>query len=319
MAIKDQYVTDEYALYQGDCIETLKEFPSDSIHFSLYSPPFGGLYHYSSDERDMSNSDNYEDFFKHYEFLIKEKYRITIPGRLTAVHCMDIPKSNTGRGDGLIEFPDDIIKAHKKYGWEYAARFTIWKEPLGVRNRTMAKNLAHKTIVEDSTKCGNAGADYIVVFRKPGENPEPVTHENGIMYYAGEKEMPSDILQYRGYTGKQTENKYSHWIWRQYASSVWDDIRINNVLPFKPGKDDKDEKHVHPLQLDVIDRLCELFTNVGDKVLDPFNGVGSTTYGAVSYGRFGIGMELKDSYFQQSIKNMQTVKNRFKDTQQKLF
>jgi len=310
--VKKQKLTDNYALYHGDAIEVMQNFPDKSIHLSIYSPPFGGLYHYSSDVRDLSNADSYDNFFEHYKFVIKELFRVTLPGRMTAVHCADVPSGNSGL-DYMIDFPGDIIRLHEKEGWKYIARYSIWKEPLGVRNRTMAKNLAHKTIVEDSSRCSNASADYLVVFRKKGENQVPIMHPTGISYYAGGRKIPSDLMKYKNYSGNQIENRYSHWIWRQYASAFWDDVRIENVLPFKPGKDEKDEKHIHPLQLDVIDRCCELWSNPGENVLTPFGGVGSEVYSAVSYGRKGIGIELKESYYDQSIKNLSGAENRFKD------
>jgi len=306
MAVIDQRITNEYAVYCGDCMEVMPTIPDGKIHFSIYSPPFGGLYHYSSSERDLSNCDNYEDFFKHYGYTVKELHRITMPGRVTAVHCMDIPSSNTGN-DHLIDFSGDIIRAHEKEGWKYIARYSIWKEPLMVRNRTMAKNLAHKTVVDDSSKCSNAAADYLVVFRKGGENPEPIAHPNGLEEYAGWRDIPKELLHYKGWDGKQTENRYSHWIWRQYASAFWDDVRIDRVLPFKESRDEEDEKHVHPLQLDVIERAITLWSNPGDTVLTPFMGVGSEVYCAVKMGRRGFGIELKPSYYSQSIKNLDGI------------
>ena len=188
MAVKDQKMTDSYAIYNGDSMEVMAELPENKIHFSIYSPPFGGLYHYSSSERDLSNCDNYDDFFKQYAYFIKELYRITLPGRMTAVHCADIPSGNSGN-DHLIDFTGDVIRAHSKEGWLYVARYAVWKEPFGVRLRTMAKGLAHKTIVDDSSKCTNAAADYVVIFRKPGENPEPIEHPEGLneYEYAGSK------------------------------------------------------------------------------------------------------------------------------------
>jgi DNA modification methylase len=311
-------INDDYAIYLGDSCEILPKIPDKSIHLTIYSLPFCGLYQYSSDDRDLSNCDSYEKFFKHYEYIVNEKQRITLPGRISAVHCTDIPTSNSGNDD-LIDFPGDIIRLHAKHGFRYIARYCIWKEPLAVRNRTMAKKLAHKTIVEDSTKSGNAGADYVLIFRNKGENLIPVKHPTGIEYYAGERKIPSDVLKFKNYSGNQIENRYSHWIWRQYASSLWDDIRIDNVLPFVESRDQEDEKHVHPLQLDVIDRICELYSNKGEKVLTPFMGVGSEIYGAVSYGRKGIGIELKESYFNQAVKNLKNVQNRFRDIQGKLF
>lgn len=328
----NQVITDKYAVYLDDCLEVLPQLPDESIHLSIYSPPFatatGGLYHYSSSPRDLSNSRNYSEFLEHYEFTVNEIARLTKPGRISAVHCMDVPLGNTGRGDSLLDFPGDIIEMHTKcrnqkcmapeferrrglcgHGWfGYTARHCIWKEPLAVRNRTMAKKLAHRTIVEDSSLCGVAGADYLLVFRRAGENQEPVEHPNGLLEYAGERPIPSDLLQYKGYKGNQIENRYSHWIWRQYASSFWDDIRIDNVLPYLESKDEEDEKHVHPLQLDVIERVLTLYSNPDDRVLTPFMGVGSEVYSAVKAGRFGIGIELKDSYFRQAVKNLETIK-----------
>lgn len=305
MAVKDQVITSDYAAYLGDCLEVLPTLPSDKIHLSLYSPPFSGLYHYSSSERDLSNCDSYDQFFEHYGFVIRELYRVAMPGRMTAVHCMDIPTSNTGKGDGLIDFSGDIIRAHTAVGWQYVARYAIWKEPLTVRNRTMTKSLAHKTIVEDGTLCSNASADYLLVFRKRGVNPEPVAHPEGLTEYAGERPIPAEVLPYRNWKGRQIENRYSHWIWRQYASAFWDDIRLDRVLPFREARDEEDEKHVHPLQLDVIERVVTLWSNPGDTVLTPFMGVGSEVYGAVKLGRKGLGIELKPSYYRQSLKNLE--------------
>ena len=218
MAIKDQTVNDKYAIYNGDCIEVMADIPDNRIHLSVYSPPFGGLYHYSSNDKDLSNNDDYAEFFKHYEFVVKGLHRVTLPGRITAVHCMDVPTGNSGT-DALIDFTGDIIRLHIKNGWEYIARYSIWKEPLAVRNRTMQKNLAHKTIVDDSSRCSVASADYLVCFRKKGNNPVSIEHPQGLFDYAGERKIPHELMQYRGWRGKQTENRYSHWIWRQYASA----------------------------------------------------------------------------------------------------
>jgi len=316
MAVKEQNVTENYAIYNGDSMEVMSEIPENKIHLSVYSPPFGGLYHYSSSERDLSNCDNYDDFFKQYAYFIQQLYRITMQGRMTAVHCADIPSGNSG-SDHLIDFTGDVIRAHQKEGWLYVARYAVWKEPFGVRLRKMAKGLAHKTIVDDSSKCTNAAADYVVVFRKPGDNLEPITHPDGLneYEYAGSKEIPKDLI--RDFNGNQIENRYSHWVWRQYASAFWDDVRLDRVLPFKESRDEEDEKHVHPLQLDVIDRIIILWSNHGDTVLTPFMGVGSEVYGAVSLGRKGIGIELKPSYYRQAVKNMEAVKDN--SEQQTLF
>lgn len=306
MAIKNQVITNNYALYNGDCIEHMADMPDGSIDLSVYSPPFCGLYHYSSSERDLSNADSYKDFFEHYEFVVKELHRMTKQGRCTAVHCMDTPSGNSG-SDHLVDFPGDIIRLHEKLGFHYIARHCIWKEPLTVRNRTMQKNLAHKTVVEDSINCGVASADYLLIFRKAGENLIPIAHPTGLETYYGEREMPQELLKYKGWKGNQIENRFSHWIWRQYASSFWDDIRLDNVLQFKEGRDENDERHVHPLQLDVISRIIVLRTNPGEVVYTPFMGVGSEVYGAVVNGRKGIGVELKESYYKQSIKNLKNA------------
>ena len=305
MAVIDQVVNNNYALYCGDCMEVMPQFPDGSIHLSIYSPPFAGLYQYSSNERDLSNSRDYDEFMVHYGYVIKELHRLTMPGRITAVHCMDIPTGNTGKGDGLTDFPGDIIRLHAKYGWAYNARYHVWKEPLGVRNRTMMKGLTHQTVVEDASKCNAASADYLLIFRRDGENPVPIEHPQGFTEYAGERQIPEDLFEYRGHAGKQTENRFSHWIWRQYASAFWDDVRIDRVLPYKESRDEEDEKHVHPLQLDVIDRVVSLWSNPKERILTPFMGVGSEVYGAVKAERFGIGVELKPSYYNQAVKNVE--------------
>ena len=172
---------------------------------------------------------NYAQFFEHYAFVVRELFRLTLPGRMTAVHCMDVPSGNSGT-DHLIDFPGDIIRLHEREGWKYIARYAVWKEPLGVRNRTMAKNLAHKTIVEDSSRCTAAAADYLLVFRRKGQNQIPIAHPNGLLSYAGERKIPTELMRYKGWNGNQIENRYSHWIWRQYASAFWDDVRIDQLL-----------------------------------------------------------------------------------------
>jgi hypothetical protein len=305
MAVEDQEVNDKYALYLGDCMEVMPTLPDGRVHLSVYSPPFAGLYHYSSSERDLSNCSGYDQFFEHYAFVVRELFRVTMPGRMTAVHCMEVPRSNTGKGDSLMDFPGDLVRLHEAEGWAYVARYSIWKEPLRVRNRTMMKALAHKSIVDDSSRCTVASADYLLVFRRKGENPEPIAHPNGLTEYAGERPIPHELHRYKGWTGKQIENRYSHWIWRQYASAFWDDIRIDRVLPFKESRDEEDEKHVHPLQLDVIDRVLQLWSNPGDTVFTPFMGVGSEVYSAVRAGRLGMGVELKPSYYRQAKANVE--------------
>jgi len=318
MAIDHQQVTDDYALYLGDCCELMPDLPSGSVDLSVYSPPFGGLYHYSSSERDLSNSRSYEEFFDHYRFVVEEIHRLTAPGRLTGVHCMDIPSGNSGC-DFLRDFPGDIIRLHHDLGFNYTARYSVWKEPLGVRNRTMAKNLAHKTIVDDSSRCSAASADYLLMFRRSGQSETPIEHATGLREYHGEREMPADLLPYRDWTGKQTENRYSHWIWRQYASAFWDDVRLRRVLPYKESKDEDDEKHIHPLQLDVIDRCLVLWSNPGETVLTPFMGVGSEVYAAVRAGRRAVGVELKPSYYKQAVKNVASALTDWENEQMPLY
>ena len=305
MAVTDQAVTDQYAIFNGDCIEVMKGLRSESVGLSVYSPPFGGLYHYSSDERDLSNCRDYEQFFEHYNFVVKEIARLTMPGRCSAVHCMDVPNGGA-HFDSYTDFPGDIIRLHQSMGFDFVARHAIWKEPLGVRRRTMQKNLAHATAVEDSVMCGVASADYLIIFRKRGANPVPVANPVGFLEYAGDdSKMPADVRVLRGFRGDQKQNRFSHWIWRRYASSIWDDIRLGRVLSYEESKDEDDEKHVHPLQLDVIDRVIQMRSNPGETVLTPFMGVGSEVYSSLSLGRRGVGAELKASYFRQALKNVE--------------
>lgn len=306
MAVRDQLITERYAIYNGDSMEVMQALPDDSIHGSIYSPPFAGLYHYSSDERDLSNARDYAEFFDMYGYFIRELHRLTIPGRTSGVHTALVPSGNTG-SDSYTDFPGDVIRAHQAAGWLFVARHVIWKEPLAVRNRTMQKNLAHKTIVEDGALGGVAVPDELLIFRKPGAD-EPVIHPTGLTgAYAGSEQHPADLARYQGWEGDQKANRWSHWLWRRYASSVWDDVRIDRVLPFREAKDDDDEKHVHPLQLDVIERYLDLRTLPGEKVLTPFMGVGSEVYAAVQAGRYGIGAELKPSYYRQAALNLASI------------
>lgn len=315
--VKDQLITDKFAIYNSDCMYVLPTISDESIDLSVYSPPFAGLYNYSSSENDFSNCETREQFLRQYEFLIAEISRATKPGRITAVHCTDIINK-----DGSIwDFPHEIIELHAKYGFKHRNRITIWKEPLKVRMRTMVRSLMHKLIVEDSTECFTAMPDYILIFKKNGENAVPVTHPIGLSYYAGTTPILPEMVEkygtfeqlkskYKNHSDPKT-NKLSHIIWQRYASSVWDDIRIDEVLKYKESKDEDDEKHVHPLQLDVIDRLVELYSNPNEVVLTPFMGVGSEVFSPVSLGRFGIGIELKDSYYKQAVENLKEVNSRF--------
>jgi DNA modification methylase len=330
---KEQIHEENYSIYNSDCMYVLPEIESNSVDLSVYSPPFAGLYNYSSSENDFSNCESKEQFLEQYDFLIKEMARVTKPGRVNAVHCTDV-FDNTSR---LWDFPHEIIRLHEKHGFEYRNRITIWKEPLKVRMRTMVQSLMHKFIVEDSTKCFTAMPDYVLIFTKKGENEVPVTNEHGLTRYFGETPILPNILKawnnanksslnesqlwdhlnskYKGWKDPKS-NKLSHYIWQRYASSVWDDVRIDNVLPFRDGKDEDDEKHVHPLQLDVIDRIVELYSNPNEVVLTPFAGVGSEVFSPVSLGRKAIGIELKDSYFKQMIANMKLVGDRFTNEDQ---
>ncbi len=326
---KEQLITNDYAIYNSDCMEIMPTIKDNSIDLIIYSPPFAGLYNYSSSERDFSNCETKEQFLEHYEFLISELARVTKKGRINAVHVTDV-HDNTGR---LWDFPGEVIRLHEKYGMEYHNRITIWKEPLKVRMRTMVQSLMHKFIVEDATKCFTAMPDYVLIFKKKGESEIPVTHPNGLndFEYFGEtpfleahKETYGNYSDFKhkwaGFDGDQRENKLSHLTWQRYASSVWDDVRIDNVLPFKDSREEDDEKHVHPLQLDVIDRLVYLYSNPGEVVATPFMGVGSEVYSPVSMGRKALGIELKDSYYKQAIQNVAEAYNRFvKVEQPKLF
>ena len=323
--IKDQEIKENHAIYNGDCMDVLPQLDDNSVDLSVYSPPFAGLYNYSSSERDFSNCENKEQFLDQYNFLVAEMSRITKPGRINAVHCTDV-FDNTCR---LWDFPHEIIKIHASHGFEYRNRITIWKEPLKVRMRTMVQSLMHKFIVEDSTKCFTAMPDYLLVFTRKGDNQVPVTHPYGINHYAGEIPILPNILRawnnanstdfnaeqlwdHLKATSKENEiTKINHYIWQRYASSVWDDIRIDNVLPFRDSKEEDDEKHVHPLQLDVIDRIVELYSNPGEVVLTPFMGVGSEVFSPISMGRKAIGIELKDSYYKQAKLNLVEANKRF--------
>lgn len=328
--VKEQLVTDNYAIYNSDCMYVMPTLEDKSIDLSVYSPPFAGLYNYSSSDNDFSNCESKEQFLEQYEYLVEQIARVTKDGRITAVHVTDV-FDNICR---LWDFPHEVIKIHEKYGFEYRNRITIWKEPLKVRMRTMVQSLMHKFIVEDSTKCFTAMPDYVLIFTKKGTNQVPVTHPNGLKKYYGETPILPNILrawnnanksdlnetQLWDYLNKEFKNhkdpktnKLSHYIWQRYASSVWDDIRIDNVLPFRDSREEDDEKHVHPLQLDVIDRIVEMYSNEGEVVLTPFMGVGSEVYSPVSLGRKAIGIELKDSYFKQAKINLGLAGDRFQE------
>lgn len=335
MKTKDQLITDNYAIYNSDCMEVLPTLPDESIDLSIYSPPFAGLYNYSSSERDFSNCENKEQFLQMYDFLIQQMARVTKNGRINCVHVTEIVENSGTSWD----FPNEVIRLHEKHGFLYKGRITIWKEPLKVRMRTMVKSLMHKLIVEDATQCFPAQPDYLLLFKRKGDVEVPVTHEHGLNEYFGDTPILPNILQAWNNANNTNLNadelwkhlnainesnsvtKLNHYIWQRYASAVWDDVRIDNVLPFRDSKDPDDEKHVHPLQLDVIDRCVQLWSNPGEVVLTPFMGVGSEVYSPVSMGRKAIGIELKDSYYKQAIINVKEAEKRFKnkDNQMTLF
>lgn len=328
--VKDQYITDQFALYNSDNMLVIPSMGDESIDLSIYSPPFCGLYNYSSDHRDMSNCETKEQFLVQYGFLVKEMARITKRGRINAVHVTEIVENNGNSWD----FPHEVIKLHNENGFDYKGRITIWKEPLKVRMRTMVKSLMHKLIVEDATQCFPAQPDYLLIFKNRGDSEVPVVHPFGLEEYFGETPILPNILKaWNNANGTNLDSdqlwehlksinesdkitKLNHYIWQRYASAVWDDVRIDNVLPFRDSKEEDDEKHVHPLQLDVIDRCVDLWSNPGEVVFTPFMGVGSEVYSPVSLGRKGIGIELKDSYYKQAIANLKAVKVRFKKTEQ---
>lgn len=281
MQVKNQYVDDRMALYHGDSCEVLTEIPSDSVHFEIYSPPFASLYTYSNSERDLGNSKDKHEFYEHFKFIVNELYRILMPGRLMAVHCMNLPTSKSRDGFiGIDDFRGDLIRLYQEAGFIYHSEVCIWKDPVIAMQRTKALGLLHKQIKKDSAMCRQGIPDYLVVMRKPGDNPEPVTHTN--------ETFPVDI-------------------WQKYASPIWTDINPSDTLQYRSARDNEDEKHICLLQLTVIRRAMNLWTNPGDVVLTPFMGIGSEVVTALENGRKAIGIELKDSYYRQAEKNARAV------------
>lgn len=298
----EQVVTDDYAIYQGDSCEVIRAIPGDSIHFGIHSPPFEGLYKFSNFDRDISNNEG-PGFWEHYGFLISELYRVTMPGRLHAVHVMQLPMSKIRHGNiGMRDFRGEVVRAYEDAGWIFHSEVCIWKDPVVAQQRTKSIRLLHKQIVKDSTISGQGLADYILAFRKPGENPEPVS--GCFDRYSGTDEP--DFGKFT--TPTDGRNWYSIEVWQRYASPVWMDINQTRTLQYRGGRDEKDEQHISPLQLDVIERCIDLWSNPGDTVLTPFLGIGSEVWGAVTMGRKGIGIELKPSYFAQAVKNLARAK-----------
>lgn len=295
----EQIVERDYAIYQGDACELIRAIPAGSIHFGIHSPPFEGLYKFSNFDRDISNNEG-PSFWEHYAFLIQELYRVTMPGRLHAVHVMQLPTSKIRHGHiGMRDFRGEVIRAYEDAGWIFHSEVCIWKDPVVAQQRTKSLRLLHKQIVKDSAMSGQGLADYIVTFRKPGENPEPVS--GCFDRYIGDGVGP-DRAKYT--TPTDGRNWYSIEVWQRYASPVWMDINQSRTLQYRGGRDEKDEVHISPLQLDVIERCIDLWSNPGDVVLTPFLGIGSEVYCAVNMGRKGIGFELKPSYFAQAVKNI---------------
>ena len=296
--ITDQKITPKYAIYNGDCCEVVKDLPDSKIDFSIFSPPFADLYCYSDSPNDMGNCKNYDEFFVHFKFLVEQLAKKIKPGRICAVHCMDIPAMKERDGFiGIKDFSGDIVRLFQSFGFTYHSRHTIWKDPLIEATRTKALGLMHKQLQKDSIKSRAGLPDYLLAFRNAGENQTPITHPDGLQKYCGSDDPA------RGESGI----KRSHNIWRAYASPVWMDVRQTKTLNARIARDPDDEKHLCPLQLDVIERACVLWSNPGEVVFTPFMGVGSEVYGAVLNGRKGIGVELKTAYYNQAVKNLAEV------------
>jgi DNA modification methylase len=307
--VVDQVVTDTYAIYQGDSCEVIRGIAGDSIHFSVHSPPFIGLYKFSNYDRDLSNSDG-DLFWEHYSFLIQEMLRVTKPGRLASVHCMQLPR-NKGRDGyvGMRDFRGEIIRLWQDCGWHFHSEVCIWKDPVVAQQRTKSLRLLHKQLVKDSAMSGQGLADYVVTFRKPGENDAAIT--GGLDRWIGDDSLDisreayaRDIASRGGEASWDYEKWVSILVWQRYASPVWTDIDQTRTLQYRGGRDPADEVHISPLQLDVIERCIDLWSVEGETVLVPFLGIGSEVFAAVELGRKGIGIELKPSYFAAARKNL---------------
>ena len=283
MDVINEVIKKDYAIYHGDSVDITKNIPDNSIHYTLFSPPFSSLYTYSNSDRDMGNCKGDDEFYTHFKFLAEELYRITMPGRLLSFHCMDLPLMKQRDGViGLKDFPALMLKIFQDCGFIYHSKITIWKNPVTEMQRTKALGLLHKQIKKDSSMSRQGIPDYIVTVRKPGENPEHITH---------------------------TDESFPVGVWQNYASPVWMDIRQSDTLQRKSARAEKDERHICPLQLEVIQRCIELWTNPNDIVFDPFGGIGSTPYVALLMGRRAIASELKDSYFEQMKNNVEVALN----------
>lgn len=305
MAVIDQCVTERYALYQGDCCEVIKGLPSDSVHFSISSPPFGSLYSYTDALQDMSNVRTDGEFFDGMAFLVEELARVMMPGRIVAFHCMNLPSTKERDGFiGIRDFRGDLIRLYQRFGFIFHSEVMIWKDPLIAATRTHALGLSHRQIVEDSTMCRNGIPDYLIAMRKPGANPEPVSHKpGGLERWIGN---PEDEPKHIWKPDPKT-NKYSHEVWQRYASPSWDDINPSDTLQKESARENDDSRHICPLQLTVIRRAIELWSNPEDNVLSPFAGIGSEGYVALEEGRRFVGIELKESYYRQACRNLATA------------
>lgn len=296
MNVLGQEIGDNFAVYHGDSCEVLKGIPENSIHYSVTSIPFASLYTYSNSDRDFGNSRSYNEFAEQYKFLLKEWYRVIMPGRLVSIHCMNLPAMKERDGFiGLKDFRGDVIRWMVSGGFIFHSEVCIWKNPATEMQRTKALGLLHKQLKKDSCMSRNGIPDYVVTFRKPGDNPERVTHTN--------ESFPVD--QWRDYASP---------VWDTYPAPVWWDINQSNTLQRKSARANEDERHIAPLQLDVIENCINLWTNKGDIVLDPFDGIGSTGYQAIKMGRKHIGVELKESYYAQCVANLHTIEDEIKNT-----
>jgi DNA modification methylase len=274
--MKPDYQGDKWAVYVADCIEIMNGLPEGLIDLSVFSPPFSDLFVYSDSERDMGNCDSHEEFMEHYAYFAKALYRAMKPGRIACVHCSDLPARKSKDGFiGLHDFGGDLIRAHQDAGWVYHARCTIWKDPVIEMQRTKALGLLYKQLKKDSSRSRVGMPDYMLFFRKDEPNPDPITHDP--------EDLPVSM-------------------WQELASPVWMQVNQTNVLNGRQARGDQDERHICPLQLDVIERCLTLYSNPGDLVLDPFNGIGSTGYQSVKMGRKYIGIELKPEYARQAAK-----------------
>jgi len=321
----DQVVMDRYAIYQGDSVELIRAIPGDSIHFGIHSPPFEGLYKFSNFDRDISNNEGGE-FWIHYQFLISELLRVTKPGRLHSVHCMQLPTSKTRHGFiGIRDFRGEIVRAYEDAGWYFHSEVCIWKDPVVAQQRTKSLRLLHKQIVKDSSLSGQGLADYVMTFRKPGENDEFIAgmfeefSGTGLDISREAYERHAAITRAKGDKPWPFDMWVSVLVWQRYASPVWMDIDQTNTLQYRSARDEKDEQHISPLQLDVIERCIDLWSNPNDVVLTPFLGIGSEVYSAVKMGRRGIGFELKPSYFTQAARNIAELEKQKSDNLFHLF